>query len=289
MSNRILVVEDDLGFREGLVDCLEDEDYEVVAASNVEEALTVAQSHSFSLLITDVRMPGPDGVDGFALLKKVQPELRCIIISGYSNKDASSKAISIEVEEWLAKPFETRHLLRAVERVLHSKSWAARYLELIQKAPVALVSACVSFFQRDKNAKLKDARDKAFLALHTAIRSDYVNARTANEFFSKLLVYDRDYRKFLSRPEENVKTKLLALYAGCFQDLANLAQTGTTSLSGGGVPASEFREFYNAVKDKLVTVDDFKLSTILRDIGSDELAKSPELYELHRRMWGVAS
>lgn len=288
-SKSILVVEDDPTFRTGVVDCLEDEDYQVAAASCVDEALTLARSHSFALLITDVRMPGSDGVDGFALLRETQPDLRCIIVSGYSDKDASSRAIGIEVDEWLAKPFETVQLLKAVERVLSPQSWAARYLTAIQKAPVALFSACVTFFQRDKNAKLKEERDKAFLALHTAIRSDYVDARSANDFFSRLLAYDRDYRQFLSRPNEAAKSKLTALYSSCFQDLANLARTGTTSLGGGVIPSLEFREFYNAVKDKQLTIDDFRLSTILRDIGPDELAKSPELYDLHKRMWGITS
>lgn len=287
-SQSILVVEDDPGFREGVVECLEDEGYQVAAASHVEEALNLAKTHSFALLITDVRMPGADGVDGFSLLRKIQPGLRCIVISGYSDKETSSKAIGIEVEEWLAKPFETRHLLGAVERILHQQSLSSRYLDLLQKAPIALISACVSLFQRDKHAKVKEARDRVFLALHTAIRSEYVDARTANDFFSRLLICDRDYREMLSQSDEAIKSKLLQSYTECFQDVVNLTRTGTTSLGEGDIPKLEFRVFYDAIRDKKVSVDDFKLSTILRDIGQDELAGSPDLFELHHRMWGLS-
>jgi len=288
-AKSILVVEDDPNMREEVSETLEDEGYEVAAASCVDEALVLARRHQFDLLVTDVRMPGSDGVDGFKALKQLQPELRCIIISGYSDKDASSRAISIEVNEWIAKPFKGADLIKAADRVLNSGNWAAHYLEMVQKAPVTLISTAVSLFKRDKNAKLNKARDRAFLALHTAIRSNYVDARTANAFFSRLLEYDRGYREFLATNDEDLKNQLISSYISDFQMLAAMANSQATSLGSGDIPPTEFRFFYNAVQQKKVTVDDFKLSTILKDIDINELGQSPDLYDLRQMMWGKAA
>ena len=282
----ILVVEDDEGLRDVVVDTLEDEDYEVGAASCVADALKLAKEQSFVLLITDVRMPGPDGVDGFASLRELIPDLKCIIMSGYTDKEASGRAIGIEVEEWLAKPFSAGHLLRAVDRALNSGHWSNHYFELLQKAPVAMLSGFSSLFKRDKLSKLNASRHKAFLALHTAIRSAYLGARGANVFFSELLLLDRDYRQILDKDDEKDRKELASSYEDSFRRLEVLANSKARPLDSGSIPATEFRTLFTAVQTKEVTVGDFKLATILRDIGLEELSKSPDLYQLSKLLWG---
>ena len=70
MSSSILVVEDDLNMQELIVEFLEDEGYMAQGASCSKDALSLASRFQFDLVVTDVRMAGVDGVDGFVLLKK---------------------------------------------------------------------------------------------------------------------------------------------------------------------------------------------------------------------------
>ena len=69
MAKRILVVDDEEGIRQTLSFVLEDEGYEIVTASNGSEALTNLSADSFDVVITDLRMPAPDGME---ILRKVK-------------------------------------------------------------------------------------------------------------------------------------------------------------------------------------------------------------------------
>ena len=110
----ILVVEDDLGMREILVETLEEEEYVVRSASSVDEALSLTPKFSFDILVTDIRMAGPDGVEGFVLLKSKLPKLRCICITGYLSDDVSRRAVEVGVDDFVFKPFHLVDISSAV-------------------------------------------------------------------------------------------------------------------------------------------------------------------------------
>ena len=285
-SKSILVVEDDLNMQELIIDYLEDEAYHVVGASNTDDAISYSSKYDFDLVVTDVRMAGMDGVDGFRLLKKRFPKLKCIVISGWPGSDAASRAISIEVDEWIAKPFSMDHLLGSVSRVLNSDSRASQFLTMLHQAPIKLMTITANFFKRDVNASLNRARDRAFLALHTAIKSSYIPSRTASILFSSLAKCDRDYRECLSKPSEELRNRLTGNYNDVFSKLKTYAQTKSQPLGQPEIPATEFRAFYDAVRDGEVAPDDFKLAPVLRDIPMSELVKSPHLMKLRKIMWG---
>ena len=67
----------------------------------------------FDLVITDVRMSGVDGVDGFVLPKEKLPELRCIVMTGYADDEVPVRAIKIEVDDYLYKPFQVAETWRS--------------------------------------------------------------------------------------------------------------------------------------------------------------------------------
>ena len=77
---RILVVEDDKSMNDILVGCLTDDNHEVSSAFSGPEAIELSKLNTYDLLITDVRLPGIDGVETIDRVKRLQPHIKCIII-----------------------------------------------------------------------------------------------------------------------------------------------------------------------------------------------------------------
>ena len=117
MAN-ILVVEDDTSMNQILVETLEDQDHTVRSAADGKEAVSLAHREEFDLAISDVRLPGRDGVETLTELKKVQKNLKCIIITGYASADTPVRAIRLQVDDYLFKPFSLSYFLDTVNRVL---------------------------------------------------------------------------------------------------------------------------------------------------------------------------
>ncbi len=118
---RILVADDEAGLREFITDSLELDEHTVVAAKDGKEAAKILEERGFDLLLTDLKMPG---MDGMALLRKVraeQPEVEVIVMTAHGTVDNAVEAMKLGAFEYLQKPIsgpdELRLLVaRAVER-----------------------------------------------------------------------------------------------------------------------------------------------------------------------------
>lgn len=84
-------------------------------AANGEEALEKIRSLPVDILITDIRMPFMDGLKLSAILKEERPDIRIIILSGYSEFDYAKKAIQLGVTEYLMKPITPSSLLKSLQ------------------------------------------------------------------------------------------------------------------------------------------------------------------------------
>ena len=118
---RILVADDEAGLREFITDSLELDEHTVVSAKDGKEAAKLLEERGFDLLLTDLKMPG---LDGMALLRKVraeQPEVEVIVMTAHGTVDNAVEAMKLGAFEYLQKPIsgpdELRLLVaRAVER-----------------------------------------------------------------------------------------------------------------------------------------------------------------------------
>lgn len=113
---RILVVEDEPVIRDLLCEILS-EAYECVAARSAEEGLTLLSESDYDLAITDVKLPGADGAEFLAAVRKRLPELPVIVISGGYGGDAS-KFIEAGAFGYLLKPFRFEEVEEMIERAV---------------------------------------------------------------------------------------------------------------------------------------------------------------------------
>ena len=118
---RILVVDDELGIRQGCRRALEPHGCEVETISSFKEALQKIGAGHYDLALIDVMMPDGRGVDLLAPLIKNDPEIVCVIITGYATVELAVEAIKRGAYGFIAKPFTADVLLMTVEQGLEKR------------------------------------------------------------------------------------------------------------------------------------------------------------------------
>lgn len=141
-SYRILIVEDSFGIAQALQRSLSlyrDGAYRVEACSSGEAALKRLHEAAFELLITDLRLPGFDGLGLIQRARQVRPELRSLLITAYGSPEVEDQARQI-VDAYLPKPFRLVELLRLVESILAQPARAmAAEISAETQAPVQVI------------------------------------------------------------------------------------------------------------------------------------------------------
>jgi excisionase family DNA binding protein len=115
---RILIVDDEASIRDLLSKTLAMSDYEVEAAADGRVAIDRMRLNNYDLLITDVRMPGLDGLTVIREARRYKANLPVIIITGFSTESTAIEALNLGVAGYLTKPFQRRQVLSKVARAL---------------------------------------------------------------------------------------------------------------------------------------------------------------------------
>ncbi len=115
---RILVVDDEVGIRELLSKTLALAEYDVDLGAGGQEALEKLRRQHYDLLITDLTMPGVDGLVLIREARRFLPQLPIIIITGYSTEASAIEAINLGVNGYLTKPFRVPKVLAVAAKAL---------------------------------------------------------------------------------------------------------------------------------------------------------------------------
>jgi len=112
---KVLVVDDELGPRESISYLLQDE-FEVMAVDRVDRGLDLLTRESFAVVVMDIRMPQKNGIQGLEAMRKIDPEVSIIMMTGYGALTTAQAAISLGANEYLKKPFDVDVLQQSVRR-----------------------------------------------------------------------------------------------------------------------------------------------------------------------------
>lgn len=115
---KILVVEDELSMRLGLAFSLEAAGYAVTVAETGNEGIGRIGKERFDVVVTDMRLPGADGLEVLRTARRTRPNTGVIVITGYADVQTAVEAMKLGAFDYIAKPFEPAHLLSLVERFL---------------------------------------------------------------------------------------------------------------------------------------------------------------------------
>ena len=110
---KIAIVEDDINMRKSLEIAMGDfDEYEIKSFKNAKDALK-ALNNSYDLIITDINMPGMDGIE---FVKTLNGKYEVIIMTGNATLQRAIESIHLGVKDFLLKPFEIETLIKAIER-----------------------------------------------------------------------------------------------------------------------------------------------------------------------------
>jgi diguanylate cyclase (GGDEF)-like protein len=115
---RILIVDDEEIVRSFLFDVLSDEGYEVTAVSSGEEAVKLLKKDTFYLIITDIKMPGMNGMQVLRTAKEMEPNQNVIVMTGYASTETAVESMKLGAADYITKPFNLDQIRIVVAKTL---------------------------------------------------------------------------------------------------------------------------------------------------------------------------
>ncbi len=135
MAARILLTDDEPYVLDVCRRILQD-DYEVKIVNSGLEAIQVAQHEQFDVLLTDIKMPGIDGLETAQEVKKIQPDIVCITMTAFGTMEMAIKALRLGVDEFVIKPFSPEELTLVIERALEKEQLRQENIRLKSLMPL---------------------------------------------------------------------------------------------------------------------------------------------------------
>jgi DNA-binding response OmpR family regulator len=121
-TKKILIVDDEKGICENVHKILAKNNYEVAQALNAKEALEMMAKESYALLISDIVMPGKNGLELLKMVKEQWPLTKVIIMTAYASTDTAMKAIRLGALDYISKPFTPKEVRDTVDKAF-SGEW----------------------------------------------------------------------------------------------------------------------------------------------------------------------
>ncbi|MGE4297705.1 MAG: response regulator [Desulfovibrionaceae bacterium] len=135
MMEKLLLVDDEEGIRKFLGLFLKDLGYEVLTAENGAKALEIMERFRPTIVLTDIKMPGMDGVELLRRIKERRPDTEVVMITGHGDMDMAVKSLKLEAADFITKPINDEILEAALGRVREKiilKRQLARYTEHLE-------------------------------------------------------------------------------------------------------------------------------------------------------------
>ncbi len=120
-KERILIADDEPHIRAICVRVFEQDGYRVTTADDGYRAIEIAQQEHFDLFLTDIQMPGISGLDSAQIIRGFQPDIVCVVMTGFGTMERAIQAIKLGFTEFIEKPFKPSHLRQAVNRALEKE------------------------------------------------------------------------------------------------------------------------------------------------------------------------
>jgi two-component system response regulator PilR (NtrC family) len=130
VADTILIADDEDGVRESLAEVLRDEGYDVEVAQDGTEALAALERRDFSVVISDVRMPGADGLEVLRRIRDSAPQTVVLMMTAHASVETAVEALRQGAADYILKPLHFEEVLAKVRRVLEHRQlvWQAQIL-----------------------------------------------------------------------------------------------------------------------------------------------------------------
>ncbi|MBN1384970.1 MAG: response regulator [Elusimicrobia bacterium] len=141
---KILIVDDDPHIRNACAESLKMEGYAIKTAENGEEAIEIIKKDFFNVVITDLKMPGIDGIEVLKQVKRISPETEVILTTAYGTVETAVGALKIGAYDYITKPIDLSELDFIIIRCIEKQELAAEVGEFKELVNLYEVSKAVN-------------------------------------------------------------------------------------------------------------------------------------------------
>ncbi len=274
MAERLLIVDDESTLCDSLRRVFEREGYEVATAGRAEEALQLFEEGAFDLILSDILLPGMDGIEFLEAVKKQAPEQIVIVMTASASIDTAVGALRAGAHDYILKPVIHEEIKRLVRLALNARSLQAENLllkkqigehydfeNILGKSPA--IGALI-----EQVKKIADSRSNVFVLGETG---------TGKELFTRAVHHNSSRRdkpfvpiNCSAIPDPLLESELFGYVKGAFTG-ANQTKRGLfEEADGGTVFLDEIADLSPSLQAKLLRVmDDHEI----RPLGSNQSRK----------------
>jgi len=172
--NKILIVDDDIEYRENLKEILDDAGYSNDMAGSAQEALEKLDAQPFDVILLDFMMPGIDGINAIEKFKNIRPDSKIIMITAFASIENAVRAIKKGASEYISKPFKIEALLLMIKQVLEELRFEGDIKKLKLEGTLSSLSNAIRreiirMFHTNKNIRLMETARKLDIEDHTKL------------------------------------------------------------------------------------------------------------------------
>jgi len=187
---KILFVDDEEGIRKVMSITLQDAGYAVLTAEDGEKALRVCREASPQIVITDIRMPGIDGMEVLKALKAEDPNREVIVVTAFGEMEVAIQALRLDASDFITKPIHTDALLVALERA--KERYATRkelqdYTVLLEERWMSTAEELARTFNYQQN-----------------LIDSSIDGILGSDKQGEIVIYNRSLERILGYPKDHV-------------------------------------------------------------------------------------
>lgn len=198
VEKKILIVDDEAILRDLCIRALKG--YSIIEASSGEEALAVFAKGGVDVILTDVMMPGMDGIELLRRLKEMEPTVVVIVMTGLAEKDVILSALKADADDFISKPINLLQLKSAVDKALVKKALkeeiaSLKSMDRLKSNFLSIIShkfrtplTSISLFMQNLSAGVLSPEDELFRE-NLRLVSD--EAAYLEQLVANLLVFSR--------------------------------------------------------------------------------------------------
>ncbi len=131
-QTKILVVDDEPKICHLIEELFKLEGYQIDVSFSGIEALQMMKRYNYQMLLTDLKMPGIDGLELIQKAKELNPEIRTIMVTGYTTVETAVQSLRHGVDDYITKPFNILELKKVVKRTLYAHQVALENKQLLE-------------------------------------------------------------------------------------------------------------------------------------------------------------
>ncbi|MDP1832374.1 MAG: sigma-54 dependent transcriptional regulator [Geothrix sp.] len=247
---RVLVVDDDPGMRDGMALSLKRSGFFTEQARGGEEALRMVRPGAYDAVVTDLRMPGMDGLQLTARLKAVDPGLPVLLITAFGSLESAREAMRLGAFDFLSKPFSPDELTTALNKALKSEGHLKA--QEPSEAPVILTQDPVLGETLALARRAADSRATILIQAESG---------TGKELLAKLIHGSSPRRNgafvainCAAIPENLLESELFGYEKGAFTGATGMKLGRFEQADGGTLVLDEVGELPLALQGKLLRV-----------------------------------